>query len=174
VSIRPHRFRSTEEIVMTAPFRTLFAAAVLAALAAPTPAEDKKPAAPVSGTFTGNGKEAKLAFVTTKKSDFGKDNVTLIFTEKDASKEKNPETAAMFNKCGSALIITVTPEGKIVGCQVCHEAHKKSGFNDIGTLETKDFKIADGKLTGQLTTGGVKDTFGEKWEVKLTFEAKKP
>ena len=159
---------------MTASIRPLFAAALLAALAAPATADDKKEAAPVSGTFTGNGKEAKLAFVSSKKSDFGKDKVTLIFTEKDHSKEKDAETAAMFNKCGSALIITVTPEGKVTGCQVCHEAHKKSGFNDIGTLETKEFKIADGKITGQLTTGGVKETFGEKWEVKLTFEVKKP
>lgn len=144
-------------------------------IAGPTVADDKKKdAAPVSGTFTGNGQEAKLAFVSSKKSDFGKDNVTLIFTEKDHAKEKNPETAAMFNRCGSALIITLTPAGKVVGCQVCHQAHKKSGFNDIGTLETKDFKIADGKLTGQLTTNGVKETFGEKWEVKLTFEVKQP
>ena len=159
---------------MTVWTRTALAAsAVCVALAAPVVAEDKKDA-PVSGTFTGNGKEAKLAFVSSKKSDFGKDNVVLIFTEKDHSKEKNPETAAMFNKCGSALIITVTPEGKVTGCQVCHEGHKKSGFNDIGTLETKDFKIADGKLTGQLTTNGVKETFGEKWEVRLTFSVKKP
>lgn len=147
--------------------------ATCAAITAPLFAEDKKDV-PVSGTFTGNGKEAKLAFVTSMKSDFGKDNTTIIFTEKDASKEKNPETAAMFNRCGSALIITVTPEGKVVGCQVCHEAHKKSGFNDIGTLETKDFKVVDGKVKGQFTTNGVKETFGEKWEVKLTFAVKKP
>lgn len=159
---------------MTSRTRFGVAVAALALLFAPAVADDTKAAAPVSGTFIGNGQEAKLAFVSSKKSDFGKDNVVLIFTEKDHSKEKNAETAAMFNKCGRALIITVTPAGKVVGCQVCHEAHKKSGFNDIGTLETKGFKIADGKLTGQLTTNGVKETFGEKWEVKLTFEVKQP
>jgi hypothetical protein len=47
-------------------------------------------------------------------------------------------------------------------------------FNDIGTLKTTDFKIADGKVTGGLTTDGEKETFGEKWEVKLTFAVKKP
>ena len=116
--------------------RTLLAAVACLGLAAATPAEDKKDA-PVAGTFTGNGKEAKLAFASSQKSDFGKDNVVLIFTEKDHSKAKDPRSAAMFNDCGSALIITVTPEGKVVGCQVCHEAHKKSGFNDIGTLERR-------------------------------------
>jgi hypothetical protein len=151
----------------------LAASAVCVALAAPAFAEDKKDA-PVSGKYTGNGKEAKLAFVSSKKSDFGKDKVTLIFTEKDHSKEKDAETAAMFNKCGSALIITVTPEGKITGCQVCHEGLKKSGVNDIGTLVAKDFKIADGKISGTLTTNGETEVFGEKWEAKLTFTAKKP
>ncbi len=157
--------------------RTLFAAVACLGLAAATPADDKKEEkkdAPVAGTFTGNGKEARLAFASSEKSDFGKDNVVLIFTEKDHSKAKNPRTAAMFNDCGSALIITVTPEGKVVGCQVCHEAHKKSGFNDIGTLEVKDFKVADGKLTGTLTTKGEATTFGEKWEVKLTISVSKP
>lgn len=157
--------------------RTLLATALALGLAAVSPAEDKKEEkkdAPVAGTFTGNGKEAKLAFASSQTSDFGKDNVVLIFTEKDHSKAKDPRSAAMFNDCGSALIITVTPEGKVVGCQVCHEAHKKSGFNDIGTLETKDFKIADGKLTGTLTTKGEATTFGEKWEVKLTFSVKRP
>ena len=153
--------------------RTLFAAAVCLALAVAAPADDKKDA-PVAGTFTGNGKEAKLAFVSSKADQFDKEDVVLIFTEKDHSKEKNPATAAAFNKCGSALIITVTPKGKVVGCQVCHEAHKKSGFNDIGTLEVKDFKVADGKLTGTLTTKGETETFGEKWEVKLTFSVSKP
>lgn len=155
------------------PIRTLTLAALAVALAGPARGDDKKDA-PVSGTFTGNGTAAKLAFVTAKAHADNKDWTVLVFTEKDHAKEKNPEFAAMFNKCGSALIITVNREGRVVGCQVCHEAHKKSGFNDIGTLETKDFKIAGGKITGRLTTDGVKETFGEKWEVKLTFAAKAP
>jgi hypothetical protein len=164
-----------EERTMTIRTLTLMAIAAVAGLvvAGPVTADDKKDA-PVSGTFTGNGKDAKLAFVTAKQHADKKDWVVLIFTEKDHAKEKNPEFAAMFNRCGSALIITVSPQGKVVGCQVCHEGHKKSGFNDIGALETKDFKIADGKVTGKLTTGGVKETFGEKWEVNLTFAATKP
>lgn len=156
--------------------RTLLAAAGLW-LAAATPADDKKDEkkdAPVAGTFTGDGKEAKLAFVSAVADEQDKENVTLIFAEKDHSKEKKPATAALFNKCGSALIVTVTPRGKVVGCQVCHEGHKRPGFTDIGTLETKDFKTADGKLTGTLTTNGGTTTFGQKWEVKLTFSVAKP
>jgi hypothetical protein len=148
--------------------------AVCAALAGPVAAEEKKDPVPVSGVFTGNGKEAKLAHVSAAKSDSGKDRIVIIFTEKDHSKEKNPRVKAFFGDYGSALIITVTPEGKVVGCEVAHAAHKKSGFTDIGTLETADFKIADGKVSGKLTTKGPTETFGEKWEVKLTFEVKQP
>jgi hypothetical protein len=150
-------------------------AVACAAIAGPVfAADEKKDPAPVSGVFTGNGKEAKLAFVSAVKSDSGKDRIVIIFTEKDHSKEKNPRVKAYFGDFGSALIITVTPEGKVVGCEVAHAAHKKSGFTDIGTLKTTDFKIADGKVTGKLTTGGETETFGEKWEVKLTFEVKQP
>ena len=148
--------------------------AVLALVLAGPVAADEKKAAPVSGKFTGNGQEAKLAYVSAAKDENNKDRIVIIFTEKDHSKAKNPRVKAFFGDYGSALMITVTPEGKVVGCEVSHAAHKKSGFTHIGAVETVDFKIADGKVSGKLTTGGVKDTFGEKWEVDLKFEVKKP
>ena len=148
--------------------------AVLALVLAGPVAADEKKDAPVSGKFTGNGQEAKLAYVSAEGHDEKKDWTVLIFTEKDHAKAKNPRVKAYFGDFGSALIITVTPEGRVVGCSVVHTAHKKSGFTDLGALKTADFKIADGKVSGKLTTGGVKDTFGEKWEVDLKFEVKKP
>jgi hypothetical protein len=62
----------------------------------------------------------------------------------------------------------------VAGCEVVHAAHKKSGFTAIGDLKTADFKIADGKVTGRLTTGGEVAAFGEKWEVKLKFDVPAP
>src|SRR5260221_14004171 len=49
--------------------------------------------APVSGTFKGNGKEAKLAFVTALKGEpyLDKPTIVLVMTEKDHSQEKKPE-----------------------------------------------------------------------------------
>jgi hypothetical protein len=85
-----------------------------------------------------------------------------------------PRVKAFFGEYGSALIITVTHDGRVVGCEVAHAAHKKSGFTDIGRMKTTDFKVEGGKVKGQLTTDGEVDTFGEKWEVKLKFEAKTP
>ena len=143
------------------------------ALAGAASADDKKDA-PVAGLYTGNGTAAKLTYASAMKDDFEKSWTVLVFTEKDHSKEKNPRTAAMFNKCGSALILTVTAEGKVVGCEVCHESLKKSGFSSIGKIKTTDFKIENDKVSGTATTEGEVTTFGEKWEVKLTFDVKKP
>lgn len=141
---------------------------------APDDKKEKEP--PVSGLFKGNGQEAKLAHLTVQKGEpvLNMPTVVLIFTEKDHSKAKDPRNKAFFGDYGSALIITATHEGRIVGCEVIHAAHKKSGFTSIGKIKTTDFKVADGKVIGKLTTDGEEDTFGEKWEVKLKFQAKAP
>ena len=107
----------------------------------------------------------------TKEPNNDRPTIVPIFTEKDQSRIR---VKAFFGDFGSALMITVTRDGAVVGCDVAHSAHKKSGFSDLGRMKTIDFKLADGKVTGTLTTDGEVDTFGEKWEVKLKFEAKAP
>ena len=130
---------------------------------------------PVSGLFKGNGKEAKLAYLSVQKGDNDrKDRFILTFTEKDPAKEKQPEVAAMFGHLGSALIITIKPNGQITGCHVAHSAHAKGGFTSLGEIEMKDFKLADGMIKGKLTSGGEQKAFGDTWEVNLTFQAKAP
>ena len=131
---------------------------------------------PVSGKFTGNGREAKLMFVSARTGEPYMDQPTirLIFTEKDHSKEKRPDITAGFGDFGSALIITVKEDGKIIGCTVAHAAHEKSGFSSLGSIATSDFKRADGKVTGKVKTDGVVETFGQKWEVDIKFEVKAP
>lgn len=138
--------------------------------------EKKEKDPPVSGVFTGNGKEAKLAYVVALKGEphLDKPTTVLVFTEKDPSKEKNPKIPAMFGRLGSALVVTVDPEGDVIGCTIAHAAHEKSGFSTLGQLTMSDFKVADGKVKGKFATKGVVDTFGDKWEVKLTFQAKAP
>ena len=132
--------------------------------------------APVTGVFKGNGKEAKLAYVSTFKGEplGDKPTIVIVFSEKDHSKDKNPPAGAAFGKYGSAFVITIYEDGKIVGCQVAHAAHKKSGFSAIGDLKMSDFKLEDGKMRGKLSTGGEVETFGEKWEVDIKFQAQAP
>lgn len=135
------------------------------------PAANVKPS--VTGIFKGNGKEAKLAYVSAYwREPFGdKPSMDLVFTEKDHSKDKKPELNAAFGKFGSALIMSLHDDGEIFGCQVVHGAHKKQGFSSIGSIHTNDFTFENGKVEGELTTDGQVDTFGETWEVKIKFVA---
>ena len=137
----------------------------------PGPAANVKPT--VTGVFKGNGKEAKIAFVSAQWQEpfSGKSSMKLVFTEKDHSKVKKPDFDAAFGKFGSALIISLHEDGSIFGCQVVHSAHSKQGFSSIGSIRTNNFKYDEGKVEGELMTDGQVDTFGEKWEVNLKFVA---
>jgi hypothetical protein len=137
----------------------------------PGPAANVKPS--VTGVFKGNGKEAKLAYVSARWGEpfGGEPGMLLLFTEKDHSKDKKPDFNAAFGKLGSALIISLHEDGSIFGCQVVHTAHEKQGFTSIGSIKTDNFKFEDGKVEGELTTDGQVDTFGEKWEVNIKFVA---
>ena len=137
----------------------------------PGPAANVKPS--VTGVFKGNGKEAKLAYVSAHwREPFGdKPSMDLVFTEKDHSKDNKPDLNGAFGRFGSALIISLHNDGDIFGCQVVHSAHQKQGFSSIGSIHTNDFTFEDGKVEGELTTDGQVDTFGETWEVKIKFIA---
>lgn len=135
----------------------------------PGPAANVKPT--VTGTFKGNGKEAKLAFVSAhwREPFSDKPSMALVFTEKDHSKDKKPDFKAAFGEFGSALIISLHEDGGIFGCQVVHTAHSKKGFSSIGQIKTDNFKFEEGKVEGELSTDGQAEFFGDTWEVNLKF-----
>ena len=137
----------------------------------PGPAANVKPS--VTGVFKGNGKDAKLGYVSAhwREPFSDKPSMDLVFTEKDHSKDKKPDLNASFGRFGSALIISLHEDGEIFGCQVVHSAHQKQGFSSIGSIHTNDFSFENGKVEGELTTDGQVDTFGETWEVKIKFVA---
>jgi len=137
----------------------------------PGPAANVKPT--VTGEFKGNGKDAKLAYVSAHwREPFGdKPSIALVFTEKDHSKDKKPDFNAGFGKFGSALIVSLHEDGDIFGCEVVHSALKHQNFSSIGTIKTNDFEYADGQVKGELTTDGQADIFGETWGVNIKFVA---
>src|SRR5213075_1000261 len=137
----------------------------------PGPAANVKPS--VTGVFKGNGKEAKLTYVSAhwREPFSDKPSMVLVFTEKHHSKDKKPDFDAGFGKFGSALIMSLHEDGDIFGCQVIHAAHKKQGFSSIGQIKTNNFQFADGQVQGELTTDGQAEVFGETWEVNLKFVA---
>jgi hypothetical protein len=137
----------------------------------PGPAANVKPT--VTGVFKGNGKDAKLAYVSAHwREPFGdKPSIVLVFTEKDHSKDKKPDFNAGFGKFGSALVVSLHEDGDIFGCEVAHKALKHQNFSSIGKINTNDFEYADGQVKGELTTDGAADVFGETWEVNVKFVA---
>ena len=143
----------------------------LAASKKPGPAANVKPT--VTGIFKGNGKDAKLAYVSAHwREPFGdKPSMVLVFTEKDHSKDKKPDFNAGFGKFGSALIVSLHEDGDIFGCEVAHNALKHQNFSSIGKIQTNDFEYADGQVKGELATDGPADVFGETWEVNIKFVA---
>ncbi len=137
----------------------------------PGPAANVKPT--VTGVFKGNGKEAKIAYVSARWGEpfSGKPSIVLVFSEKDHSQNKKPDFDAAFGKFGSALVISLHEDGNIFGCQVAHSAHKKQGFSSVGQIRTDNFKFEDGKVEGALVTEGQLEFFGDTWEVNLKFVA---
>src|SRR5207247_570751 len=125
----------------------------------------------VSGTFKGNGKDARLAFVSARPREpfADKPSVMLIFTEKDHSRDPRPDFRAAFGDFGSALIISCHEDGNIFGCEVAHAAHAKKPFSASGTIEMTEFQIAGGQVQGQLSTSGETKAFDQTWDVNLKF-----
>jgi hypothetical protein len=130
----------------------------------------------VSGVFNGNDQPAKLAFVSARKGTpvAGSETIKLVFTEKDHSKDQQPDLKALFGDYGSALIIGIRPNGKVVTCDIAHEALKQKPISSPASVKMSEFKNEDGQISGKLATDGKQEAFGQTWEVNLTFKTKAP
>lgn len=145
--------------------------------AAGTPQPAAKPAGPVkpsvTGTFKGNGKPAKLAFVSARTGEpfADKPSILLVFTEKDHSKDPKPDFKAGFGEYGSALVISCFEDGQIFSCQVAHAAHGKMPFSSVGNIRTSAFDVGTDRVEGEIQTEGEVKFFDKTWEVDLKFVA---
>jgi hypothetical protein len=130
----------------------------------------------VSGIFKGNDQPAKLVFVSARKGAplRGQETIKLVFTEKDHSKDEQADLKALFGDYGSALVIGIQLDGKVVTCDVRHEAHKQKPISSPTSVKMSEFKNENGQISGKLTTDGKAEAFGETWEVNLTFKTKAP
>ena len=130
----------------------------------------------VSGIFKGNDQPAKLAFVSARKGTplRGQETIKLVFAEKDHSKDEQADLKALFGDYGSALVIGIQLDGKVVTCDVLHEAHKQKPISSPTSVKMSEFKNENGQLSGMLTSDGKAEAFAETWEVNLTFKTKAP
>ena len=130
----------------------------------------------VSGIFNGNDQPAKLMFVSAHKGTpvAGKDTIKLVFTEKNHAKDERPDLKALFGDYGSALMIGIQPDGKVVTCDIAHEALKQKPISSPSSVKMSDFKNEGGQISGKLATDGKQEAFGQTWEVNLVFKTKAP
>jgi len=130
----------------------------------------------VSGVFKGNDQPAKLVFVSAHKGTAlaGKDTIKLVFTEKDHAKDERPDLKALFGDYGSALMIGIQPDGKVVTCDIAHEALKQKPISSPASVKMSEFKNEGGQISGKLATNGKEEAFGQTWEVSLIFKTKAP
>src|SRR6266446_10870322 len=102
----------------------------------------------LSGIFKGNDQPAKLAFVSAHKGTpvAGKETIKLVFTEKDHSKDERPDLKALFGDYGSVLVIAIEPNGKVVTCDVAHEAHKQKPISSPAYVKMSELKNERGEI----------------------------
>ena len=130
----------------------------------------------VSGVFTGNDQPAKLAFVSAHKGTAiaGKETIKLVFTERDHARDERSDLKALFGDYGSALVIGIEPDGKVVTCDIAHEALKQKPISSPLSVKMSDFKNEGGQISGKLATDGKQEAFGQTWEVNIIFKTKAP
>jgi hypothetical protein len=130
----------------------------------------------VTGIFKGNDQPAKLAFVSAYKGTpvGGKEIIKLVFTEKDHSKDAEPDLKALFGNYGSALVVGIQLDGKVATCDVLHAAHTQKPISSPTSVKMSNFKREGDQISGNLATDGKAEAFGQSWEVNLTFKTKAP
>jgi hypothetical protein len=136
-------------------------------------------AAPFEGHYRADSKNAKLNYVFAKKDEpFGGKPVTLIvFSEKDASKDPDPDFHAQMGKFGDAIAIKLMKDGDewdVIGTELAHSASKHSGASASGIIHVADVSVANGEISGHFTTRPGEDLFGESLDVDLKFRVKQP
>jgi hypothetical protein len=74
------------------------------------------------------------------------------------------------------VVVKVFDDGKIYNAELIHAAFDlpNNTLTIFNGVTIKDFKKADGQISGEFTSGGEKDARGQKWEVDLVFKAKAP
>lgn len=132
----------------------------------------------ISGVYKGNGTPAALTQVVAYKGEpeSGQPMTVLLFSAKSQSGSSKPAFDALFDKFGDALVVKIDPDGKVLSLDLVHSKLDSPGgsIQVFGVLKMTDFKIADGKISGHLTSGGVAKVRDQTWEVDLTFETKAP
>jgi hypothetical protein len=132
-----------------------------------------------SGTYSANGKNAVLAHVLAIKGKpfADKPTTTLVFSEKDASGDKNPAFDATMGNFGAALVVRLVQDAngwKVIGSEFAHPALQHSGASSIGVVNAVDMKLANGELSGRIASVTDADLFHEPLNIDVKFSVAQP
>ena len=132
----------------------------------------------VSGVYMAGGQPAALTEVTAHKDDpFGGQPVTaLVFSVEPQGGDADADSDAHNGKFGDAMVVRVQPDGRIVGVDMLHHGLVKTGgyISAVGVLSLEDYRVAEGEISGHLTSGGAADAWGQQINVDLTFHTRTP
>jgi hypothetical protein len=142
------------------------------------PAAPSAPAvATVSGTFTVDGKPATMAFVGAYKVDpiDGKPVIAIVMSTLSQAGSANPPAEAITEKFGTEVIVLdINPDGTFVEASVYNKNLKSHVVTMDGGISVKNFTSTGGVISGELTTNGPTDSFGQKLNIDLTFKVTAP
>lgn len=128
-----------------------------------------------SGRFVGNGKEAKLAFVSAWPRDpfSGKETIVIVLTEKDHAASKKPWFDASFGKFGAALQFSLTrPDTRLIGTEVGHPGLKRSPVSVSGSsIQAEGVTITADKVEGRFFTPKPGTFFDDVFEIDVKVAA---
>ena len=133
--------------------------------------------ATVSGTFTVDGKPSTMAFVGAYKVDpiDGKPVIAIVISPNSQAGSTNPPQDAMFQKFGDdGVVLDINPDGTFVEAIVDNKNLKSHSITMDGGISVKNFTSNGGVISGELTTGGPIDQFGQKLNIDLTFKVTAP
>lgn len=132
----------------------------------------------LAGVYKGNGTPAALTQVVAYKGEpeSGQPVTVLVVSAESQAGSSKPAFDALFNKFGDALIVKIDPDGKARSLDLVHSKLESPGgsIQVVGVLKMTDFKMAGGKISGHLTSGGQRNVRDQTWEVDLTFETMTP
>ena len=129
----------------------------------------------VSGRYVGNGKEAKLSFISAWPRDpfSGKDTIVIVVTEKDHAKSKKPWFDAGFGEFGAALQFKLTlPDAKLIGTEVGHPGLKRSPVSVSGSsIQAEGVTITGKRVEGRFFTPKPGTFFDDVFEIDMKVAA---
>jgi len=131
------------------------------------------------GVYRANGKDAKLAYVIAQKGEPFHDMPVyiLVFSENDASQDKNIDADARAGKFGDALIVKLckTDWGwDVIGNNLVHSGLTGGSASGSGQIKAQDIALAGGEIRGKLKTNPGEKIAGQPLEVSLTFHVRAP